>query len=294
MGTEHLARRLARAFVKEVGRAAIDLYGGNLRVTEERLTRHVTAASRKDLEMSQARDAEPVRILVAGQTGAGKSSLVNALANAVEAAVDSLPATAGFTAYRLTHEGLPTALIIDSPGLTAKDGFTRLIEAADNSDLVLWVCSAARAAREIDANALSAVRAHFAADLNRHRPPMLLVLTHVDSLRPFNEWQPPYDLTDATRAKSQSIRGAMEATSTELGFAADAIVPVRVDIAVAPYNIDALWAKLIELMPQANRARLLRTLEDVKSASNWGAVWSQAINAGRVIKGAFLTRSTAP
>jgi len=27
-----------------------------------------------------------------------------------------------------------------------------------------------------------------------------------------------------------------------------------------------VWAKLIELMPQANRARLLRTLEDVKSA----------------------------
>ena len=32
MGREHLARRLARAFVKEVGRAAIDLYGGNLRI----------------------------------------------------------------------------------------------------------------------------------------------------------------------------------------------------------------------------------------------------------------------
>ncbi len=36
-GREHLARRLARAFVKEVGRAAIDLYGGNLRVAPAQL-----------------------------------------------------------------------------------------------------------------------------------------------------------------------------------------------------------------------------------------------------------------
>ena len=35
---------------------------------------------------------------------------------------------------------------------------------------------------------------------------MLLVLTHVDALRPFNEWQPPYDLTSATSGKAQSIR----------------------------------------------------------------------------------------
>ena len=37
MGREHLAGRRARAFVSEVGRAAIDLYGGNLRVTAARL-----------------------------------------------------------------------------------------------------------------------------------------------------------------------------------------------------------------------------------------------------------------
>ena len=66
---------------------------------------------------------------------------------------------------------------------------------------------------------------------------------------------------------------------------------MRVDIAVAPYNIDALWAKIIELVPEAQRARLLRTLGDIKSASAWGTIWSQAANAGRVIKGTFLTRS---
>ena len=69
---------------------------------------------------------------------------------------------------------------------------------------------------------------------------------------------------------------------------------MRADIAAAPYNIDALWAKLIGLVPEAQRARLLRTLGDIKSASSWGEIWSQAANAGRVIKGTFLTRSTTP
>ena len=86
----------------------------------------------------------------------------------------------------------------------------------------------------------------------------------------------------------------MEAAGAELGFAADEIVPVRADIAVAPYNIDAVWAKIMELMPEAQRARLLRTLGDIKSASAWGAVWSQAVNAGRVVRGTFLSRSSTP
>ena len=180
-GREHLAGRLARAFVKEVGRAAIDLYGGNLRVTSEQLRAYVTAASRADMAAAQARGEEPIRILVAGQTGAGKSSLVNALANAVEAAVDALPATARFTGYRLTHEGLPAALVVDSPGLTGEEKLGPLIDAADDCDMILWVCSAARAAREIDARALAAIRAHFTAQPSRHRPPMLLVLTHIDN-----------------------------------------------------------------------------------------------------------------
>lgn len=293
MGREHLARRLARAFVKEVGRAAIDLYGGTLRVMPERVRTHVTHASRKDLAASDVRDAEPVRILVAGQTGAGKSSLVNALANAVEAVVDALPSTARFTAYHLTHEGLPAALIVDSPGLTGADRPDTLIEAASDCDLLLWVCSATRAARAIDAVALSDIRAHFAAQPNRRRPPMLLVLTHVDALRPFGEWEPPYDLA-APRSKSQSILGAMQAAGTELGFEANAIVPVRVDIAIAPYNIDTVWAKIIELMPEVQRARLLRTLGDIRSAYDWRSVLSQAVNAGRVITGTFFTRSTTP
>jgi predicted GTPase len=290
MGRQHVAQRLASAFVREVGRAAIDLYGGNLRVEAKELSAHVTAASRLDLAAAEAREAEPLRILVAGQTGAGKSSLVNALASAVEARVDALPATQSFTAYKLTQEGLPAALLVDSPGVAGGDGFDLLIRNATNVDMVLWVSSASRAAREIDRQALTALREHFAGEPNRRRPPMILVLTHIDTLRPFNEWNPPYDLSKASRPKSQAILGAMEAAGAELGFSVAEIVPVRVDAAAAPYNIDALWAKIMELVPEAQRARLLRTLSDIRNAPAWSTLWSQAANAGRVIKDTFIKR----
>jgi predicted GTPase len=293
-GREHLARRLASAFVKEVGRAAIDLYGGNLRITTDELRSHVTADSRKDLATAAVHQAEPLRILLAGQTGAGKSSLLNALAGALQAAVDTLPATGGFTAHRLTHEGMPAALVIDSPGLSGKDGFRELVAAAHDCDMLLWVISAVRAARDIDVRALAAIRKQFAAERDRHRPPMLLILTHIDQLRPFTEWEPPYEVVAGTRAKAVAIRDAMDAAGRDLGFAAGEIIPVRVDAAIAPYNIDALWAKLIELLPDSQRARLLRTLGDLKRSSGWARVWSQAANAGRVVRDAFLPRDAEP
>jgi predicted GTPase len=240
------------------------------------------------------REVEPVRILVAGQTSAGKSSLINALANAIEAAVDVLPTTTEFAAYRLRRENTPAALLIDSPGLAAANGFAPLVGAADNCDMLLWVISAARAARDLDRRGLAIIRTHFSSAAARSQPPIVVVLTHVDNLRPFGEWAPPYDIASAVDSKARSIRAAMDAASQELGVDMSRIVPVRVDSEATSYNVDALWAKIMELMPDAQRARLLRTIDDANRAISWRAVWSQAVGAGRVIKETFLSRSLAP
>jgi predicted GTPase len=289
-GKSHIARNLATFYVEEVGRAAIDLYGGRLRLAPERLERHVTGASARDLAASDAEAAggEPLRLLVAGQVSAGKSSLVNALAEEVRAAVDALPATARFTPYRLMREGLPAALVIDSPGLTSdvvrdKGQIEQLLEEAERADLVLWVVAATRADREADRAALAALRRHFAARTNRVAPPVLVVLTHVDRLRPFQEWAPPYDLNDSASPKAASMRDAAEAVAADLGVQAGEVVPCALPAGHASYNVDAVWAGITARVPEAQRARLVRTLRDAEKAWDWQRVWTQAQGAGRVL-----------
>lgn len=282
-GRTHVTQRLAHAYVTEVGRAAIDLYGGRLRVSARQLETTISSESQADSVEIAGRDVEPLRILIAGQTGAGKSSLVNALANEVQAVVDALPATAGFMPYELRKEGFPSAQLIDAPGLgPSPDATEALVKKATNCDLVLWVVAAHRADREIDRLAIVALREKFEATPDRRAPPILLILAHVDRLRPFQEWNPPYDLQSIDQPKAVSIRAAMDAAALDLKFGLDQLVPISL-VAGAHYNIDALWARMLMALPDARRAHLVRRLHDAKSDWNWHRIWSQAATAGRVL-----------
>lgn len=291
-GRDAVARKLTEAYVEEVGRAAIDLYGGRLRVSSEALSGYLSEESAADqAALGQVR-AEPLRILVAGQSGAGKSSLVNALAKEANAATDVLPATSSFTAYMLERDGLPAALITDSPGLGG-DAEQRdaLLEEAAESDLVLWVVAANRADRDVDRKALEAMRTHFAARSNRRRPPLILVATHIDRLRPFGEWAPPYDLESDEREKARNIRAAVTSIASDLGFAADERVPVSLADPRSPYNVERLWQGIAEALPEAMRAQLLRCLHELRGSWSWKSIWSQARGAGRTIAGTLRTQA---
>lgn len=277
-----LARRLAATYVREVGRAAIDLYSGRARLTSDELSAHVSRATARDRATPES--AEPLRLLVAGQVGAGKSSLVNALASEIRAAADVLPTTRGVAGYEVRREGLPPVMLVDSPGLTTDPATAEaVVEAAADCDLVLWVAAANRADRAVDAAGLAAMRAAIAARAGRRLPPVVLVLTHIDRLRPAQEWNPPYDIGAPATAKATAIRGAMEAAAGDLALPATDVVPVCLGQQLAPYNVDVVWAKIAALLPEAKGAQLLRCLADADRGLDWRRVLVQAQGAGRLL-----------
>ncbi len=279
---DEVTRRMVRAYVVEVGRAAIDLYSGRLRIHGS-LPPGVAPSSGPPLAPAAT---TPLRILVAGQTSAGKSSLVNALIERTAAKVDVLPATTGFSAYALQRQGMPEAVLVDSAGVgPAAPALAKLADAALESDVVIWVAAANRADRDVDRRALDALRAKYAARLDRRAPPILLALTHIDRLRPFQEWQPPYDVAEPATEKARSIRAAMDAAAADLFIPIADIVPVSLAPGVAPANVDLVWARMTGSLPDAEGARLSRLIDDL-GKGNWRTVMTQAMNAGRLVGGA--------
>ncbi|HET8700178.1 MAG TPA: GTPase [Nitrococcus sp.] len=275
---DYLRRKGAQIWVEEVGRAAIELYSGRLQVDAEQLR---AAAAREPLGpgVTTADLPGPLRLVVAGQTQAGKSSLVNALLGEVAASVDVLPLTSAFSSYELSREGVPEAVIIDTPGVDGTASMSRIVDCACDGDCLLWVVAAHRADRGLDRAALRAIQARFAADLQRIVPPLLVVASHVDRLSPAREWEPPYDIGEPVRAKAIAIRAALEAIAADLQVPLETIVPVRLDSPADVYNIDLLWALLMQRFEHARRGRALRISQSIQRRP-WRRVLQQAARAG--------------
>jgi hypothetical protein len=179
-----LGRRLASAYVREVGRAAIDLYCGRLRPLPE-------APARGDTKETASQEkAKPLRILVGGQVAAGKSSLIGALFREIKTTADVSGQTKGFRAYELKREGVAEALLIDSPGIEADEvAIESLKTQAQHCDLLIWVTSAMGPERGRDRRVLDALRVTARAE--RRYPPVLAVHTHIDQLQSILDWSPP-------------------------------------------------------------------------------------------------------
>ena len=283
-GSEQVQTWLLREYVRKVGYYAIELYSGRLLLEEAGPVEKLTDASRRAQSEEAATEEEPLRILILGRSGSGRSSLVNALLGGQRAATDSVTGvTEAVQGYAWEPDSGTGALVLDTPGLeTDAMSTATLRREVLRADLILWVTSAVRADRAMERETLDRIREWFRDDPRRRPPPIVGALTHVDRLRPVREWKPPYDLGDPASAKASSIQAAVTAIAGELAIPTQRLIPVclRPD---AVYNDDALLTVICGEFDEARRVRFLRCLKDRHRDENWRYLWRQLGNAGRFV-----------
>jgi uncharacterized protein len=280
-GSGRVQTWLLREYIRKLGYHAIDLYGGLSRLEDQ------TPMEAPDTRLAthkQHNEHEPLRILLLGRANAGKSSLINALFGEVTAAVDLLPdTTTEIVAYRLERDDEVQGLIFDTPGFDGPLFGSKVLEkTAFDADLVLWVTAAHRPDRAEERQRLDQLRAML-ADPKRRSPPLLVVMTHIDRLRPLREWQPPYVLDPPVGAKAGQIVAALTAVAEDLDVDVSRVVPVCLAEGKT-YNVDdALNAAMLMHQDESKRVRLLRCLRARKHEENWDILWRQLGNAGRIL-----------
>jgi small GTP-binding protein len=277
--------------IRKIGFYAIELYSGNLVLRGVEFDPYVSKGSRKAIDDEQQRTSslrdEPLRILVVGQVKAGKSSLINALFGETRAAVDVVPRTKAVEPYLIERDGLARAIILDTAGY---EDATRMVDALDHAqdeivkcDLVIMVSSALTAARDADLRLLSHVRRIFQQNPDRELPPLVVALTHIDQLRPFREWSPPYDLTNPTTPKGQQIREAVIATASDLQVDIERVIPVCLQDGQI-YNVkEGLIPAIADSLGAADRLKYLRCIREVHDEQYWSQLRKQSASAGRFL-----------
>ena len=113
----------------------------------------------------------------------------------------------------------------------------------------------------------------------------LVAVSHIDLLRPRQEWRPPYDLNNPASDKARTIRAAVEAATIDLGVELDAAIPVCLAQGCV-YNVtDSLWEAILAQQSEANRTRLLRLRRAQQQAEHWALLQRQLASSGRFLRG---------
>ena len=288
-GREELAKRLAQAYVREVGRAAMDLYSGRMRLAEH--GEKAAAAPRPSTDAASgtnSSDSEPVRILFAGPAASGRSAVIDGLLSDTAAPVQQPASAVDYTARESRLGATPgngqSVLLINSPDLTERTVASKsFLAAVEQSDVIVWITAAAPDMRPLETRALDTIRRQAAARVRRKPQPILCVWTGIDDVQCRKEGRPSEIQSGLRPAPDTAIQIALKSVSETLGMSSQDIISVS--LAGGTRNdIERVRSQLAALLPEANRVKALRLRETAKTGLKWGRVWTQVINAGRALK----------
>ncbi|MGL4395465.1 MAG: hypothetical protein ACRCS9_02895, partial [Hyphomicrobium sp.] len=287
-GRDHVTRRLAERYVEEVGRAAIDLYGGRLRVTLAK-TRDVSpseaAAGSDDLyrapmnDGAQTAQAAYVRVLVASSDARVRTDLAAALethqiARAIPDAEGSgVGNPENFAAHR--SKGFTLVSSDATPASGAAKYAKTLAKEAQEADILVVGIDRAVGLSDDDLAAASLISKWYAA-----RPSLMAPLLVPVVLSGHGKAQGP----DSTQAVSALLSAYGEPATP------------RVDIALrddgGPPDVAELYARLMTSLPTVAHARHLRALDRNRSRSDWVGAGRQAISAIGALARSAVSRSS--
>ena len=255
-GREELARKMARAYVREVGRAAIDLYSGRMRTPEfndagtaEAANGPAAISRPHEIGTRQRNPSAPVRIVVVGQPQVGKELLASSLA--LKGAASDL----------LIKPVIDVGPPVPPFGPSTKLG--ALLSAADDADLIIWSMSDSDFDIDAQQAAYKAVRAQMASQINR-KPAPILAVTFLSN-------------------EQSALKSAMTAEIIAgLGLKEREVLSGLND-GLTSMQTGRVWDAITIHLPEAERVRALRTLETNKPKLRLGKLLRQVFNAGKSI-----------
>lgn len=259
-GKEHVSRRIAEAFVEEVGRAAIDLYGGRLAVAQR-----LSAPQPADDDPLRALSTRPVVLNVAISGGVRSDRL--ALASLFAEAADRAKLTAATAPEAATTTiGEPVALRAGS------DALDDAIEELKDADIVIWIVTGAAEDRRV----LSALAAHIRARGDGAIPALV-----------------PVSLGPATSAADTSS-GRLIAEAAALAAALDTIATELIALPALdlghPATLERLVTTVQSRLTTARRVHIQRALGVARRPSGWKQSARQALKAAGALTRAVVRR----
>ncbi|ANT60986.1 hypothetical protein AYJ57_11795 [Salipiger sp. CCB-MM3] len=269
---------LQALLLEEVAAAAVELYSGRLKFSDSELLDLGLASSELDRARLAASDM-PLRVAVAGQISAGKSSLINALMGSDLAEVDVIPTTDEARTYPTEFDGVET-MLLDMPGL---DGSAKLASkvAAElaRADLIIWTVRANRPAREIDRATIAELRALVSGDPRRRMPPVVVAISCVDEL--LSVWPVPEGhLDDQAMERVTEVVMAVQSDIADARVTANTIPVVLTE---PDWNVDRLRARIESLLGPALDTQRNRLRIEGKTSG----VLQETSRAGRGLRGAL-------